>query len=216
MDFKDVITKRHAVRRFTDRQIESSIIEDIVDDARRSPSWVDAQETRVFVAMGHVAKAIRQGYIEHAEKHMIGVSDFTVVHRSEWSAAAQRNMQAFSEDIEAHLGNEFEEFVHAQDTLFNAPAFLFLTIPKTAAKWAIMDLGAFEQSILLSATDHGLGSVVAYSFVKYPDIIRKYMPIPNAYDIAIGIGLGYEDKTARINTFQSRRMPVDSILTITK
>ena len=91
---------------------------------------------------------------------------------------------------------------------------LYLTIPKGAPKWAILDLGAFEMTILLSAANHCIDSNVAYAFVKYPDIIRKNISIPEDEDIVIGIGLGYEMKEAKINSFRPGRVPLYHILTV--
>jgi len=92
-----------------------------------------------------------------------------------------------------------------QDELFDAPAIVFLTLPKEASKWAIMDLGAFEMAIMLSAANKGIASMPAYAFVKYPEIIRSHLPIPDEEDIAMGIGLGYAKEDAHINMYQSKK-----------
>ena len=188
-------------------------MEDVIAEAQRAPSWMDAQEREVLLASGNVAKMIRNEYMERAKNGVIGISDFTVVHRTEWSDHAQRNMDQFEHGIEEFLGDEVEVFVNAQDTLFNAPAFVFLVLPKDAPKWAILDLGAFEEAIILGAADRGIDSIVAYSIIKYPDIIRKYFPISDNKDIVMGIALGYEDKEAKINQYRSKRVPLGSFLT---
>lgn len=170
MEFNDVLHKRHSTRRFTDQQIKTNTLREIIRDAQRAPSWLDAQETRVYIATGETTKIIRKAYEDCAKDCLIGVSDYTVVHRTEWSQDAQRNM----------------------------------------------DLGAFQQTLLLSAASRGIGSIVAYSIIKHPDVIRKYLPIPDTEDIAAGIALGYEDKAHRINSFHAQRMPLDSILVLKK
>ena len=216
MEFNDVLHKRHSTRRFTDQQIKTNTLREIIRDAQRAPSWLDAQETRVYIATGETTKIIRKAYEDCAKDCLIGVSDYTVVHRTECSQDAQRNMDQFSRDMETHLGGKIDDFVHAQDDLFFAPTLVFLTLPKNATKWAIMDLGAFQQTLLLSAASRGIGSIVAYSIIKHPDVIRKYLPIPDTEDIAAGIALGYEDKAHRINSFHAQRMPLDSILVLKK
>ena len=71
-----------------------------------------------------------------------------------------------------------------------------------------MDLGGFEQTLLLSAANKGVDSITAYSMVKYPDVIRKYLNIPDTYAVAIGIALGYASDS-KINTFRSERMTLN-------
>ncbi|WP_373369594.1 nitroreductase family protein [Lactobacillus jensenii] len=75
------------------------------------------------------------------------------------------------------------------------------------------DLGAFAQTLMLAATDMGLGSMVAYEFVKYPDEIRQILPIPEKEAIAVGIAVGYEAED-HINNFRSERLSLDNVLQI--
>jgi len=63
--------------------------------------------------------------------------------------------------------------------LFNAPTIVYLTLPKGAIQYSILDLGALEMSILLSAKSHGVDSLIAYESIKYPDVLRKFCKIPD-------------------------------------
>lgn len=64
----------------------------------------------------------------------------------------------------------------------------------------------------MRATARGLDTILAYAFVKYPDIIRKHLPIPENEDIAIGIGIGYAKEDAKINQYRSGRNPLTEIM----
>lgn len=81
-------------------------------------------------------------------------------------------------------------------------------------KWARTDLGAFEMMLLLCAANKGIHSVVAQTFVKYPDIVRKHLYIPENEGIIIGIGLGYAEEADRMNSFRSSRKALSTIVTI--
>ena len=212
MEYKEVVKNRFAARAFLPNQIRLSDLKDIILEAERTPTWMNAQERKIFLATGNTTRMIRSEYMDRAEKGVIGISDFTVVHRTEWSGAAQKNMDHFEKEMEDYLGEELETFVKAQDTLFQAPALLFLVLPKDASKWAVLDMGAFEEAIILGAASRGIDSLVAYSIIKYPDIIRKHFPISEKEDIVMGIALGYADKEAKINQFRSRRVPLSDIL----
>ena len=212
MEFSEVLKNRHATRFFKSQPIKISDVEEIIKDAQTAPSWLNAQERKVYVATDDKAKIIKMQFQARARSDMIGVSDFTAVHRTDWSETAQANMQKFSRDIEKFLGDKFADYVNSQDNLFNAPTFVYLTLPKNPSRWAILDLGAFAQTLLLSAASRGIGSIIAYAIIKYPDIIRKHLPIFEDEEISIGIALGYEDTTQIINQFRAGRVPLENIL----
>ncbi|MBR1740884.1 MAG: nitroreductase family protein, partial [Lachnospiraceae bacterium] len=50
MEFEEILRKRHSVRKFDNRQIREDMLWDIIDDARKSPSWANAQERGVYIA----------------------------------------------------------------------------------------------------------------------------------------------------------------------
>ena len=51
--------------------------------------------------------------------------------------------------------------------------------------------------------------------MKYPDTLRKYLPVPDKDLIGMGIGLGYaSDK--KVNDFHSSRAPLDEMMKISE
>jgi nitroreductase len=54
-------------------------------------------------------------------------------------------------------------------------------------------LGAFSQTLILSAYRRGIGSLLAYEIVKYPELVRQFIEIPDDQTIAMGVALGYPD-----------------------
>ena len=67
--------------------------------------------------------------------------------------------------------------------------------------------------MLLSACAHGVDSVPAYNLVKYPDILRDELGIPEDLSIAVGVALGYGSDVP-LNAFRSTRRPLEDILTV--
>ncbi len=213
MQFKDVLLNRHSVRYYEPTPIDESILRDIIDEATHAPSWINAQQWHVWAAEGGVLESIRTEFYEHVNAGLKGESDVPPSHRDAFSAVGCENMQQFSKSREdAGLANIKLE---CQAKLFYAPLMLFLTLPKTYTPYMLFDLGAFSQTLMLAAADRGIGSLVAWNPVKYPDIIRKYMPIPPEEAIAIAIALGYE-KTHPLNAFRSTRRGAEQILNIVR
>ena len=93
--------------------------------------------------------------------------------------------------------------------LFNAPTVVYITIPKKRTLFNLFDSGAVEMSVMVAAKEHGVDSVPAYEAIKYPDILRKHMKIPDDEDIVIGIALGYEDKENVLSKIKSKKLSIE-------
>ncbi|MCZ3542751.1 nitroreductase [Lactobacillus gasseri] len=214
MEFKDVLTREHATRKFTDQRVSEKTVRKVIEEAQRTPSLLNSQPWRIYVAEGEVAKTIRK---EHEEKTLANEEpheEFDSLLNVEWDTFPSKNMATMSETLDYFLRGEADDFDQAQLKLFNAPVIVFLTIPKQSPAWSIFDLGGFSQTLMLAANNRGLSTMPAHAFVKYPEVIRKYLDIPE--DETIGIGLGYPNKKATINNYKSKRVPLDEILKIKK
>ena len=216
MEFKDVLTREHATRKFTDQRVSEKTVRKVIKEAQRTPSLLNSQPWRIYVAEGEVAKTIRK---EHEEKTLANEEpheEFDSLLNVEWDTFPSKNMATMSETLDYFLRGEADDFDQAQLKLFNAPVIVFLTIPKQSPAWSIFDLGGFSQTLMLAANNRGLSTMPAHAFVKYPEVIRKYLDIPEDETIGIGIGLGYPNKKATINNYKSKRVPLDEILKIKK
>ncbi len=58
---------------------------------------------------------------------------------------------------------------------------------------------------MLAARGYGVDSIIAQTFVFYPDVLRQELEIPYKLQIVIGIGLGYQNPKSIINTYRSPR-----------
>ena len=111
--------------------------------------------------------------------------------------------KVIKEFSEALKEPDMKSIMDANKILFNAPTVVYITVPKKRTDYNIFDTGAIEMSIMLSAKDKGIDSIAAYEAIKYPDIIRKYIKVPENEDIIIGIALGYEDKENNLSKIRS-------------
>ncbi|CAM3262252.1 nitroreductase [Lactiplantibacillus plajomi] len=210
MEFQQAIQSRHSVRKFTDQPVTPATVKAILTDAQQAPSWVNSQPYHVHVAMGKSLERVRQQQADLEQAGMTGTPDVPLMSRKQWSPQAQANMAAWSQNLGA-AGNEMAANA-AQ--LYHAPVVLYLTLPAGYSDWSLYDLGAFGNSIVLSASSRGLASMTAYQFIKYPKMLRQQLVIPDDEKIIIGIGLGYRDDAALVNTIKATRMPLTDILSV--
>lgn len=211
MDYKTVNKKRYSVRDFSDRNIDNEILTQITKEAQHAPSWANAQPWKVYFAKGETLQKIRKKY------NRLGInpnSDFYTMHRNDWGNYAQTDMADWNNDFSRFLIENRINFGQISDDLFNAPVVAFLTIEEFNP-WSAYDLGAFGENLMLAASDAGLASMPAFEFVKYPDILREYLPVPDKELIGMGIGLGYA-RDKKVNEFHSSRVPLDEMMKISE
>ena len=67
----------------------------------------------------------------------------------------------------------------------------------------------FIQNILLAAQDFGLASCPQAAFAEYPDVVREVLNLDNV-DIIYGIAIGYEDTNHSLNSYRTKREPVEN------
>ena len=98
--------------------------------------------------------------------------------------------------------------------LFDAPAMvLFLLDKNVLLEYAMLDVGLYLQTLLLSAHDKGLGDIVLAAAVNYPDILRSLFPIDADKTIVMGTVLGWPDHEAPVNCFERQRANLDEFVT---
>ncbi len=213
MQFTETLRARHSVRLFESTPIDEALLKAIVEDATRAPSWVNAQEWDAWILTGEKLEGFRREFSELVKAKAPGISEVPATPHELFSETSQENMRLFNKAREdAGLA---EVKLAAQQELFYAPAVCFLTLPKGYTPYMMFDLGAFAQTLMLSAASRGVGSVVAWNPVRYPEALRKYLPITTTRAIAIAVALGYE-KPCALNDFRSTRRSTSEILKIVR
>ena len=208
-NFKALMQERHSVRNFQNKEIPENLIKEIISVAQRAPSWENSQPWNVYIATGEVLEQIRKEYREKGEQNIKGYADMNPGHRTNYSKQSQKNMEdqnkAFAEFTE---DPKFEKFMESVRNLYYSPMVVYFTLNKGYIPYSVYDVGAFGMSLMLAAKDYGVDSLIAYSLVTYPDVLRKYLKVPDDEDIIEGIALGYEEDK-NINKFRSTRLPLD-------
>lgn len=210
---KDALQGRRSIRYFDGKPVDRKTIENILKDAQWAPSWANAQPWRAYVATGNTLARIRATHMNFVRSRVPSRPEMATEHREQWGMKAQGNMGDWWQDFQGSLspGNN-HEFPESQAELFNAPALVYLTAHRESPLWALYDMGAFGQSLMLAAHARGVDSMPAYEIVKYPQYVREIMEIPENERIVMGIALGYRAKK-KINDFRSNREPLENMLT---
>lgn len=209
MEFIDTVNNRHSIRDFKDQPVSKTDLEKIVKTAGKVPSWANVQPWKVVIATGKSLEEIRKYHMSGATE----MSEFPSLHRQSMGKDGQANLRIWSRGIHTFLGSKSGVMYEDSERLFNAPAVVYLLLPRKINPWTVYDLGAFGQTLMLAAQDLGIDSMPAEEFVLNPINLHTVLGVDDSYIFAMGIGLGYA-KDSKINQFRSKRMPLDKYLTI--
>ena len=205
MNAIEAIHNRRSIRAFLPDAIENEKLTTILESASRAPSWANTQPWEVFVATGDTLDKIKEEYLRNYSEGMSGTPDMPMP--AELTEATKSRMIELHSGIERDCGEAAKRIGEFHKTLYNAPAVVVVCIDKMLSEWSIYDAGAYVQTLMLAATELGLGSIPAVSLVSFPDILRRELLIPENLKIIIGVAIGYADTGNEINNFISDRRP---------
>lgn len=218
MEIFQAVATRRSIRKFRPDPVPEGLIREIIEAARWSPSWANTQPWEIWVVVGEplerFKKANRQRFLDGA----IAVPDTPMpevwpeILKRRYTEIGKRLLTTLEiprEDKEGRLRYAGDTFA-----LFDAPCLLLFCVDRSLAReYAMLDIGAIQQTVCLLAHARGLGSCILAVSARYPELIRETIPIPVEKAVIIGATLGYPDSEAPINNFTRERANPDEFTT---
>ena len=206
MTVTEALNARHSIRAYLPQPVEREKLNAILTAAVRTPSWANSQPWETFVAEGATLDRIKAGFLEQYAAATPAAPE--IPRPAHWPEAALARQRGLYPDMVRDCGDGAKQFGELNKNFFHAPAVIYICVDKTLGEWALYDIGAYTQSIMLAAVEHGLDTIPAINVVIYPEVLRREMSIPEHLKVAIGIAIGYTDKSNTINNFNSARSPL--------
>lgn len=213
METSKAIKTRRSIRDFKSTPVEKDVLVDIIKAAQQAPSQANSQPWHVYLATGDTLTEYKRRFQQLSQANKKSKLFLEKAQTGQWSPTEQIKMAKWNVELAQTLDGMQYIYSNSQYALYNAPAIAILTLPKNSPAWSIYDLGAFAQTLMLAATDHGLASISASEFVKYPELGYGVLDISKKEVAVMGIGLGYEDSTRQINQLHTSRQPLQDTLT---
>jgi len=216
MDPLSGIQTRKSTRAFKPTPVPRETVEKIIQTASKSPSYMNTQPWEVAVVSGKMLPELSQILYKLAEAGTPSSADIpdpnTWLPELEWRFREHSARRFKALGIERENGQQRKELRMLNFKFYGAPCVIFILLDKTLSQWSVFDLGAFTQSICLAAYSFGLGSCIQGSPANYPEAIRDFLGIPKTKSVVLDVAIGYPDDSARINTYQSLRVPLDDFV----
>lgn len=218
MQVSEALKQRKSVRAYLDKPVERSVIEDILNSAKHAPSGGNMQPWEVVVVSGNKKQEVDDLLTRCFDESQPEALDYQYYPKSWWEPFKSRRKETgllMYETLEIQR-EEVEKQRHQwrQNFLaFNAPVVMFVFMDKSLEAGSYMDVGMFIQSVLLMATEKGLGSCPQAALASYPDVVREAVGMSSDKFLLCGIGLGYEDKAHKVNSYRTSRLELDGFST---
>ncbi|MDX2471371.1 MAG: nitroreductase [SAR324 cluster bacterium] len=208
------IKERHSCRDFTDKIVTPEQIHQILDASKHTPSSTNMQPWEVVVVTGEAKKKL--------DSALLDAFDTQVPPNHEMSAYLEKWEEPFKsrrfecgvglyealgigrKDKETRLAQTRKNF-----NAFGAPAVLIFYMDRILQEGSLFDMGLFLQTVMLSAQSLGLATCAEASLVAYSNIVKEMFKIPKEKRLIIGLALGYRDTKSPVNTYRTKREPVE-------
>ncbi len=210
MELVEAIKARKSVRAYLRRPVPKEVLEQVLALASRSPSWANTQPWEVCVIGGEVMTRLKDALFQAATEQRPADPDIPYptfaepyisrsrdVGRRLYDALGITRENRVAREAWGRLGNKF----------FDAPNGVIFYLDKSLGQWSILDLGMFAQSVMLSALAFGLATCPLAAVVRYPQILRSTLDIPENKKIVFGVAIGYPDRGHPVNVVETHREP---------
>ena len=213
MDHQELVQSRRSVRGFKKQPVARTVIEAIIDDAKRAPSSMNTQPWHVHVLTGEPLEEVRRRNMTEMAAGAKPKRD--IVSHGEYQGLHRVRQVDIAKKLFAAMGIARDDKPMRQDWVlrgfrqFDAPVSLVLAYDRVLDPGAVchFDLGALCYGIVLAAWNRGLGTVVNGQGIMRSDIVREVAQIPEDQVIMTCVAMGYPDDSFAANTVRSDRQP---------
>lgn len=216
MELLEAIENRKSIRKFKSDPIPRVMLQEILQVALRAPSAINTQPWECWVVGGETLQNLSRDLYAEGLTGRHSRADFKLSEI--WKDTYMNRMRENGKRLFGLLGIDRQDkekkkaFALSMYKFFGAPHVIFLCLDSSLGDYSLFDCGCFVQNVCLLATSKGLGTCIQHSGVHYPDIIRKYIPIPVEKKILAALSIGYPDEEAIVNQFRSSREPLEKVV----
>ncbi len=219
MDITESVKQRKSIRAFKPDPVPKEVLQELMELALRAPSWANTQPWDFAIVSGAKLEEIRQTYIriwdEASRTDLARPQGFPEPYNSRRQALRRRDVEVMKRTRDGQ-GEDWRRTLGSR--LYGAPCVIYIYTGRdfylqgdSTNVWPIFDCGLIAENIMLLAVNFGLGTLPAIQLVKYPDVLKKVLGIPDSKLIVLGIAIGYPDWDYPLNQAYSQREPLDNV-----
>ena len=212
MDVTQALRQRRSVRAFLPDAPPAALVQTLLQEAAQAASGGNLQPWRVVALTG---EPLRQVLAAVATAPAEDAPTNQSYPPSLWEPYRTRRF-ANGEDLYRTLGIPREDKAARLEQLaknaefFGAPVGIFVCVDERMGlpQWA--DLGIYLQTVMLLATEQGLGTCAQEYWAFRSQPVRAFLALPPERLLFAGLALGWPDEGAAINQWRSERDPFEA------
>ncbi len=206
---------RYSCRAYKPDPVPRRVIETILRDAGRAPSWCNVQPWQVHVLSGEKTDAFREIMLNafdntQPEADYFYPMRYTDERRKRAHTCAFQLYEAPGierRDVQGRRNQLRENF-----SFFGAPHVAVITCHKELGPYGTLDCGGFLTSFCLSALSQGVASIPQGSIAYYAAAVREYLNIDTDQLVLAAVSFGYGDHDHAANKFRTERADLDELV----
>jgi nitroreductase len=218
----EAIRNRSSKRRFLDKKIPEATLKTILETAQLTPSGANMQPWTVYAVSN---RAVLDRVTDAIISHIDGggeIDQFIQYYPVKWINPYKLRRIKTGVGLYEKLGVDRKDTARRTELWydnyrwFGANNVLFIFVDKAlidGSQGALIDCGAYMQTIMLASQEFGIGSCPQGATTEYGKIIARTLEVPDNLALLYSIVLGYEDSEAIQNSYQPERVPLEECVT---
>ncbi|WP_372887258.1 nitroreductase [Shimia sp.] len=212
----NLLDARRSCRAYRPDPVPRSVIEAILRDAGRAPSWCNVQPWQVHVVSGRRTGDFAAAMLAACDSTAPQADYFYPMRysgprRARAQDCAQRLHQALGiarRDTEARRRQLRENY-----RFFGAPHVAVIACHRELGPYGTLDCGGFITTFCLAAQARGVASVPLASIAYYAATVRQFLHLEEDQLVLAAIAFGYGDADHPVNGFRTGRAGLDELVT---
>nr|WP_301334401.1 nitroreductase [Solimonas sp. SE-A11] len=216
----EALATRISCRAFLDTPVPEEKVRGLLDAAKQSASGGNLQPWHVYVLTGEPLREFVALMEKRWQSNPAGEgSEYDIYPKNLGEPYRTRRFEC-GEDLYATLGIPREDKrarvmqVMRNFRFFDAPVGLFFAIDRQMGIDQWMDIGMFQQSIMLAAREQGLHTCPQEAWAIWHKTVAEFVGMPPELMLCCGMALGYMDESAPVNGLRTRRASLDEFATL--
>jgi nitroreductase len=214
---EEAIRGRKSTRAFLRTPVPRDLLARILTTAGRAPSGSNIQPWKVYVVDGAARDELAADLCRRFDTVGEGEREYEY-YPVKWREPYLARRRACGWGLYGTMGitRDDKAGMHAQRRqnyeFFGAPTAMIFTIDRELEKGSWLDTGMFIQSIMIAARQFGIETIPQAALANYHEVLRARLAIPAGEIVICGMGLGYPDTEAKVNTFTTDREPIEKFV----
>lgn len=216
-DVSSAIETRVTIRQFLDKDVSDELLKNILTKALRAPSGGNLQPWNAHVLTGEALNAFVNDGLKQSKNGLQDAPTHPAYPDPLWEPAKTWRRDVGYELYSLMGVERYDKAGRWKAALrnmnfFDAPVGIIVTAEKGCGTAQYMDIGIYLQTLMLLAREAGLHTAPQGWWRNMPSLCRAHLNYPDTQEVIVGIGLGYADPEAVVNTLYSDRADLDEIV----